>query len=232
MFCAGMVRATASTLRHSPHQGKIPRQHQTALRGQANVCSHTATALLPNLSLWGEFWETQRPRNLSVPRAGQAKRRARSPKSSVLFAGSIRRGIETATNSSSATSNASAQFFACSARGQPRQAPRVRKSSVTGMTANPSVGGRAYGTRESLRDRVPDRDPPVVLALMRLSSANSSPCRAEVGSTAIHDRHLRANRLMFFATIDLSRETPLRIERLLLAQEVIDRAADLRFEYR
>ena len=70
--------------------------------------------------------ETLRPRNLSVPRAGQAKRRARSPKSGVLFAGSIRRGIETAANSSSASSDASAQFKTGSARGQPRLAPRVR----------------------------------------------------------------------------------------------------------
>jgi len=42
---------------------------------------------------------------------------------------------------------------------------------------------------------VPDRDSPAVLALMRLSSASSSPRRAEVGSTGIHDRHLPTNRL-------------------------------------
>ena len=115
-----MVQATVSTHRQKP------RRHQTAIRDQAAVCSQTATALLPNLSLWGGFGESLRPRNLSVPRAGQAKRRARSPKRDALFAGSIRRGIETAANSSSATSNASAQFETGSARGQPRQAPRVR----------------------------------------------------------------------------------------------------------
>ena len=65
------------------HQGKILRRHQTAIRGQAAVRSQTATALLPYLSLWGN-WETLRPRNLSVPRAGQAKRQARSPKGSAL----------------------------------------------------------------------------------------------------------------------------------------------------
>ncbi len=94
------------------------------------------------------------------------------------------------------------------------------KTSVTGAAANPSVGGRACVTRESWRDRVPHRDPLVVLALLRLSSANSSPRRAEVGSTAVHDRHLRANRLMFFAILIV--DLTLRVRKLHAEREVYD----------
>ena len=72
-----------------PLVGKKPRRHQTAIRGQAAVCSQTATALLPHLSLWGNFGESLRPRNLSVPRAGQAKRRARSPQSNAPSPGAF-----------------------------------------------------------------------------------------------------------------------------------------------
>jgi hypothetical protein len=48
---------------------------------------------------------------------------------------------------------------------------------------------------------VPHQDPPVALALWRLSSASSSPRRAEVGSTTIHDRLLRATKLRFLACL-------------------------------
>jgi hypothetical protein len=52
---------------------------------------------------------------------------------------------------------------------------------------------------------VPDQDPFVVLALLRLSSASSSPCRAEVGSTGVHDRHLPASYVNVRSVFFLSR---------------------------
>ena len=50
----------------------------------------------------------------------------------------------------------------------------------------------------------PDQDPPIVLALKRLSSAPSSPRRAEVGSTAIHDRHLPGDYVNILSVVILS----------------------------
>jgi len=72
-----------------PLFGKKPRRHQTAIRDQAADRSQPATALLPHLSLWGNFGETLRPRNLSVPRAGQAKRRARFPQDDAPWPGAF-----------------------------------------------------------------------------------------------------------------------------------------------
>jgi hypothetical protein len=171
-----------------PLIGMKPRRHQTAIRDQANVCSHTATASSQNLSFEGysesasqkPLRATCRPSKTasSIPEGQPASCREHSPRNrdrNELIIG---------------IGNASAQFNTGSARGQPRLAPSHAKSSVTGTAANPRVRGRAIGTRESLRDHVPDRDSPVVFAPLRLSSASSSPCRAEVGSTAVHDRHL------------------------------------------
>ncbi len=70
-----------------PLIGKKPRRHQTAIRDQAVACSHANTAL-PLFALRG-YLETSRPRNLSVPRAGQAKRRARSPKGTAPSSGAF-----------------------------------------------------------------------------------------------------------------------------------------------
>jgi hypothetical protein len=63
-----------------------------------------------------------------------------------------------------------------------------RKPAVTGAAANPSVRGRAFAAGESYGIAVPEVDSRAMRSLLRLSSADSSPRRAEVGSTGvIHD---------------------------------------------
>ena len=79
IFCAGMVQATVSTL------GK---NRGGTLWAQANVCSHTPPMALLPLSFQGNE-ETSRPKNLSVPRADQAKRRARSLDAGAIQAGEV-----------------------------------------------------------------------------------------------------------------------------------------------
>jgi hypothetical protein len=104
--------------------------------------------------------------------------------------GSIRQGIDTSPNSRSSLGNASAQFETGSARGQPRLAPRVRNPRVQARRPIQAdeVEPSAHVSRCGIV--VPDRDSFAVLASLRLSSANSSLRRAEVGSIAVHDRLL------------------------------------------
>jgi hypothetical protein len=127
--------------------------------------------------------------------------------------------------------NASAQFDVGSARGQPRLAPCVRnpRSPARRPIQVDEVEPSAHVSPQGIG--VPNQEPLVVLALLRLSSASSSPCRAEVGSTGVHDRHLPLSTLMFLANLFLAGEEAFGVERLLLAQEVIHRTADLRFEH-
>jgi len=101
-------------------------------------------------------FETQRPRNLSVPHAGQANRQARSPKGKRTD----RRGLRCSNSSGSSAASraaqvggdddrfASAQLVVGSARGQPRVDSSRSKVSVTGAAANPSVRGRACAAPE------------------------------------------------------------------------------------
>src|SRR5260370_4816719 len=169
-----MVPATAFRL-----TVKLPRRHQTAIRGRAVSCSHATTALSLFPSLRGN-WETLRPRNLCVPHAGQAKRQARSPKGDVP----------------------SPEAFGAESR--PRQT-RDRQPATHRLSSKSAlhVGslGRLLGVR---KPRGPARGPfqpgevepsaqvsragswshfvthSDALALLRLSSASSSPRRAGV----------------------------------------------------
>ena len=60
-----------------------------------------------------------------------------------------------------------------------------RKPAVTGTAANQIVRGRAFAAGESCGIEVPDVDSRAMRSLLRLSSADSSPRRAEVGSTRV-----------------------------------------------
>ena len=170
-----MVQATASL-------SAKPRRHQTALRDQADSCSHEPTALSP-LSFQGN-WETQRPRNLSVPRAGQAKRRARSSKGNDGLPGAFPRNRDLdGTHGRQSQRIGSVRQRLCTWAASAGSCER--KPAVTDAAANPIVRGRAFAAGESYGIHVPDVDSRAMRSLLRLSSADSSPRRAEVGSTGV-----------------------------------------------
>ena len=87
---------------------------------------------------FGGNWETLRPRNLSVPRAGQAKRQARSPKGSALSPGAF--AAESRPRRIRDRQSATHRLSSKPARhvGSLGWLLRVRKSSVHGAAANPS----------------------------------------------------------------------------------------------
>jgi hypothetical protein len=123
-----------------------PRRHQTALRDQANSRSHEPTAWSP-LSFQGN-WETQRPRNLSVPRAGQAKRQARSSQGDDGLPGAFPRNRDldgTHSRQSQRIGSVRNRLGTWAASAGSCE----RKPAVTGTAANPVVRGRAFVAPES-----------------------------------------------------------------------------------
>ena len=127
----------------------------------------------------------------SVPETSPCHQQARQigkldPRRAALLCRQRSRGIETAANSSSAASNASAQLVLGSASGQPRQDSVTFETPVHGAAANPRVRGRAFSAHESRGIKSQIQTHTNALALWCLSSASSSPRRAEVGSTAVH----------------------------------------------
>jgi hypothetical protein len=164
-----------------PYSAK-PRRHQTALRAQADSCSHEPTALSP-LSFQGNL-ETSRPRNLSVPRASQAKRRARSSKGNARLPGAFPRNRDLGgTRGRQSQRIGSVRERLCTWAASAGSCER--KPAVTDAAANPSVRGRAFAAGESCGIEVPDVDSRAMRSLLCLSSADSSPRRAEVGSTGV-----------------------------------------------
>jgi hypothetical protein len=170
--------------------------------------------------------ETLRPRNLSVPRAGQANRRARSPKGNVPTPGA----------------------FAVESR--PRQT-RHRQSATHRLSSKPALHVGSLGRLRAFENpRSPawrpiqsDEVEPVahasrcgILSPIETHRLCSLPCASvrrparhvgpRVGQLLSMIGISRAIRWMF-----LGRKKAFRVEGLLFAQEVIDRAADLRFEH-
>ena len=144
-----MVQATVSISRQKP------RRHQTALRGQANVCSHTATATLAPPSRG--ILKASRPRNLSVSRAGQAKRRARSSKGDARLPGAFPRNRDldgTRDRLAQRIGSVRNRFCTWAASAGSWE----RKPAVTGTAANQIVRGRAFAAGESCGIEVPDID--------------------------------------------------------------------------
>ena len=141
-----------------------PRRHQTALRAQANSCSHEPTALSP-LSFQGNL-ETRRPRNLSVPRAGQASRRAQSSKGDAEKAGSVPEESRPRRNSSVGNRKriGSVRNRLCTWAASAGSCER--KPAVTDAAANPIVRGRAFAAGESDGIAVPDIDSRAMRSLL------------------------------------------------------------------
>ena len=95
------------------------------------------------------------------------------------------RGIETATELVIGSRNASAQFVVGVCTWAASVGSCERKPAVTDAAANQSVRGRAFAAGESCGIHVPDVDSRAMRSLPCLSSADSSPRRAEVGSTRV-----------------------------------------------
>ena len=158
-----------------------PRRHQTALRDQAVACSHATTALLP--SLRGN-WKHGVPE--TSPYHGQAKQIGElDPRKVTTDCRERSRGIETSTEFVVGSRNASAQFVIGSARGQPRLDPV--KENLRSPTRRPiqacEVESSPQGSRAGSMSQI--LTPAPCVRSLCLSSANSSPRRAEVVSTGI-----------------------------------------------
>jgi len=95
------------------------------------------------------------------------------------------RGIETSTELVIGTRSASAQFVGGFCTWAASAGSCERKPAVTDAAANPALRGRAFAAGESCGIDVPDIDSHAMQPLLRLSSEDSSPRRAEVGSTGV-----------------------------------------------
>jgi len=101
--------------------------------------------------------ETQRPRNLSVPRAGQAKRRARSSKGDARLPGAFPRNRDLdGTRDRQSQRIGSVRERLCTWAASAGSCER--KPAVTDAAANQSVRGRAFAAGESYGIDVPDVD--------------------------------------------------------------------------
>ena len=94
------------------------------------------------------YLETSRPRNLSVPRAGQAKRQARSPKGNDGQPGAFPRNRDLdGTRGRQSQRIGSVRSRLCTWAASAGSCER--KPAVTDAAANPSVRGRAFAAGES-----------------------------------------------------------------------------------
>ena len=103
------------------------------------------------------YLETRRPRNLSVPRAGQANRRARSSKGDARLPGAFPRNRDLdGTRGRQSQRIGSVRERLCTWAASAGSCER--KPAVTDAAANPSVRGRAFAAGESCGIAVPDVD--------------------------------------------------------------------------
>jgi len=103
------------------------------------------------------YWETSRPRNLSVPPTGQAKRRARSSKGDARLPGAFPRNRDLdGTRGRQSQRIGSVRHRLCTWAASAGSCER--KPAVTDAAANPSVRGRAFAAGESDGIEVPDVD--------------------------------------------------------------------------
>ena len=173
----------------------IPRRHQTAIRGRADACSHasTASAMARPLAQPGT---PRRPRNLSVPRAGQAKRRARSVKAGRCLRRDpdpcgrarlrrIESGASCGRRRRQRIGSVRYSLGTWAASGRLLRLPKPRATAWRPIQSD-EVEHPAHVSRCGID--VPDSGSFAALARDASVRPTSSPRRAEVGSTAVEHR--------------------------------------------
>ena len=109
--------------------------------------------------------ENRRPRNLSVPHAGQANRRAQSSKGNDGLPGAFPRNRDLdGTRGRQSQRIGSVRKRLC--RWAASAGSCERKPAVTGTAANPNVRGRAFAAGESCGIDVPDIDSRAMRSLL------------------------------------------------------------------
>jgi hypothetical protein len=177
LVCTGMVQAKASILGETE---TAPNSSTGSGQLAFPRADGVVSSFLPGI------WKRSVPE--TSPCHGQAKQNGElDPRKVTMDCRERSRGIETSTELVSRQSQRIGSVRERLCTWAASAGSCERKPAVTDAAANPSVRGRAFAAGESEGIDFPV-DSRVMRSLLRLSSADSSPRRAEVGSTGVvHD---------------------------------------------